>query len=62
MAIRHRKGQITVQRRKYKDGIEIRPCKMYTSRGKSKMVGSIDGEVILDSQGKAILWQQLGFK
>ena len=48
MAFKKRKGQITPNYKKYKDGIEIKPSRYYHANG-NLMVGSIDGEIIKDS-------------
>ena len=60
MAFKKRKGQISPNYRKYKDGIEIKPSKYFHAHG-SLMVGSIDGEVIVVTQGKPIPYGQLDF-
>jgi len=61
MAIRNRKGQITVERKKYKDGIEVKPCKYYKQTGGGVMGGSIGGEPIMDPNGNPIPWGQIGY-
>ena len=39
-------------------GKEVKPV-MYSVRGKKKMVGSVDGELILDKLGQPIPFKQL---
>ena len=60
MAFKKRKGQITPNYKKYKDGIEIKPSRYYQANC-NLMVGSIVGEIIKDSQGNPIPWGHLHF-
>ncbi len=60
MAFKKRKGQVTPNWKRYKDGVEIKPCKLYHSNG-SLMVGAIDGEVVVDNSGKPIPFKHLDF-
>ena len=61
MAFKNRKGQVTHIFKKYKDNVEIKPCKFYSSNGSSVITGAVDGEVILDKHGKPIPWGQIDF-
>ena len=36
------------------DGIEIKPTLFISTRGKKKMAGSIEGEIIVDKDGKIV--------
>jgi hypothetical protein len=36
------------------DGIEIKPTLFISKNGKKKMAGSIDGEIIVDKDGKVL--------
>ena len=58
MAFKKRKGQVSPNYKKYRDGFEVKPSKYYHAHG-ALMVGSIDGEIICDSQGKPIPFGQL---
>lgn len=60
MAFKKRKGQISPNYKKYKNGVEIKPSKYYHEHGKL-MVGSIGGEIITDTYGNHIPWGQLDF-
>ncbi len=60
MAFKKRKGQVSPNYKKYKDGIEIKPSKYFHANG-SLMVGSIDGEVIVDTKGNPIPYGHLDF-
>lgn len=36
------------------DGVEIKPTLFVSSRGKKRMAGSIDGEIIVDKNGEVV--------
>jgi hypothetical protein len=61
MAIRHRKGLITQNRKKYQGDREIKPTLYVKQNGKKLMVGSVDGELIYDINGEAIPYKSLPF-
>lgn len=58
MAVKKRKGLISQNKKRMYEGKEIKPV-MYSTRGEKKMVGSVDGELILDKLGQPIPFKQL---
>lgn len=58
MAVKKRKGLISQNKKRMYEGKEVKPV-MYSVRGKKKMVGSVDGELILDKLGQPIPFKQL---
>jgi len=41
------------------DGVEIKPTLFVSSKGKRRMAGSIDGEIIVDKDGKVVSLQHI---
>ena len=58
MAVKKRKGLISQNKKRMYEGKEVKPV-MYSTRGEKKMVGSDDGELILDKLGQPIPFKQL---
>ena len=58
MAVKKRKGLISQNKKRMYEGKEVKPV-MYSKRGEKKMVGSVDGELILDKLGQPIPFKQL---
>jgi hypothetical protein len=58
MAVKKRKGLISQNKKRMYEGKEVKPV-MYSTRGEKKMVGSVDGELILDKLGQPIPFKQL---
>jgi len=58
MAIKNKKGIVSQNRKRMYEGKEVKPV-MYSTRGEKKMVGSVDGELILDKLGQPIPFKQL---
>jgi hypothetical protein len=58
MAVKNKKGIVSQNRKRMYKGKEVKPV-MYSVRGKKKMVGSVDGELILDKLGQPIPFKQL---
>ena len=53
MAVKKRKGQQSHNWKRYINGVEVKPCKYYTST-KSVMAGTVDGELVRDSAGAVV--------
>jgi len=58
MVVKKRKGLISQNKKRMYEGKEVKPV-MYSTRGEKKMVGSVDGELILDKLGQPIPFKQL---
>lgn len=60
MAVKKRKGQISVNYKRYYRGEEVKPTRFVYSGGHSIMAGCIgDGEIIRDANGKVIPFKSI---
>jgi len=53
MAVKKRKGTITHNYKRYVNGVEVKPT-LYTTSSKSRMAGTVDGELVRDSKGAVV--------
>ena len=53
MAVKKRKGTITHNYKRYVNGVEVKPT-LYTMGSKSRMAGTVDGELVRDSAGAVV--------
>jgi len=53
------RGQRTHNWKRMLNGIEIKPCMYVNENGKKTMAGSVDGEVIRDSNGKVLPYRSI---
>ena len=53
MAVKKRKGTITHNYKRYVNGVEVKPT-LYTTSSKSRMAGTVDGELVRDSKSNVV--------
>lgn len=53
MAVKKRKGLPSHNYKRYIDGVEVKPT-LYTMGSKSRMAGTVDGELVRDSKGAVV--------
>lgn len=54
MAVKKSKGIISHNWKKYINDVEVKPTRFVHAGGRSVMGGSVDGEMVLDNDGKVI--------
>lgn len=60
MAVKKRRGQISINYKRYYRGEEVKPTRFVYSGGHSVMAGYIgDGEIIRDTNGKIIPYKSI---
>tara|TARA_B100000989_G_scaffold207621_1_gene157351 strand:- start:4972 stop:5172 length:201 start_codon:yes stop_codon:yes gene_type:complete len=53
------RGQKSHNWKRMLNGVEIKPCLFVNSNGKKMLSGSVDGEVIKDSDGNALPFRSI---
>ena len=53
------RGQRTHNWKKMLNGVEIKPCLFVNTNGKKIMGGSVDGEMVVDEQGKVLPYRSI---
>ena len=53
MAVKKRKGLPSHNYKRYINGVEVKPT-LYTMGSKSRMAGTVDGELVRDSKGAVV--------
>ena len=59
MAYKKSKGLVSENKKRMYKGKEVKPVLYSTETGKKRMVGQVEGELILDNQGQPIPFKQL---
>ncbi len=53
------RGQRTHNWKKMLNGVEIKPCLFVSTNGKKIMGGSVDGEMVVDENGKVLPFRSI---
>ena len=53
------RNTVHVQRKRYYNGVEVKPTRYYGAHNKGTMCGHVDGELVRDATGRAIPWHSI---
>ena len=54
-----KRGIISTQRKRYWNGLEVKPVKYYKENTSGRMVGAVNDEIIRDKTGNPIPYSQI---